>query len=540
MFHSMYLLFLIFVSNSLFFNIAQAISVSIPRSHSSSRSDSDYESRCRYEDERRREYLERREAESRAREEQRAEELRAEARREAEVRAEAWRAECRRLEELKTEDERRLEAIRLQEEAEYEERRRREYEEEALRLKKIEEEEADKRYWEEREEALRQEQILLEQNLKAESLKKEQPSAAHTGECKTEIKIEQQENIKQARAEIRLEESRPIENNEVEKINFVEENHISNHSVENDVSFSVHQQTIKKFKDINFIKRLFKQRLLRDISAYDIALDSNLFSSVDIDELDVHLLKKIDSSEFVYIPAQNGVPACMYTVSEDGESSFLHILSQEEEKALFHAFMVTPGIAGPLIGGSGIATGGLVPIIVGGGLTIGWIIKIGIPLLKDLKIKFKKGNGGSDGSSDSDNRKGGGGGNNNNDDDDDEKIKRNKRKVKTAEKTAQEVSKKKHPYGIYEENPKHNKNSRNGVGKPPRDGQSALDESIKAKDGQRVAIQDRKIIALKEHELGKWHGYIEEDFYKLDRAAQQALVDAGWVRSIKSGKIIKK
>jgi hypothetical protein len=89
---------------------------------------------------------------------------------------------------------------------------------------------------------------------------------------------------------------------------------------------------------------------------------------------------------------------------------------------------------------------------------------------------------------------------------------------------------------------KHNKNSRSGVAKSPKDGQAALDQSLEVpgKERQRVTIQDRKIIALKEHSPGRWHGYIEENFHNLDEEAQQALVDAKFVRSIKSGKIIKK
>ena len=129
-------------------------------------------------------------------------------------------------------------------------------------------------------------------------------------------------------------------------------------------------------------------------------------------------------------------------VSEDGNSSFIHILSPEEQQDLIHAFVFTPGIAEPFIGGGGIATGGLIPIIVGGGLTVGWIFKVWIPFL--LKLKEKKNEGSSGGNSDSDNRRAGDGGGNNNNDDDDDKIKRDKRNVKSA-KTAQEISKKSIP-----------------------------------------------------------------------------------------------
>jgi hypothetical protein len=187
----------------------------------------------------------------------------------------------------------------------------------------------------------------------------------------------------------------------------------------------------------------------------------------------------------------------------------------------------TFGLAGGLIGG-GILSGGAIPIIVGGGLAVGWIFKEGVPLFKGIKDKIKK-------AQEEKEKSGGGGGNNNNNNNNDKDKNKNKRFINKNDKSKNQPSN-----GIYEENPKHNPNSRDGVGKPPPNGSKALQESIKFKDGQRVAIQDKKIIVLKEHEPGKWHGYIEKDFHNLDPDAQKALVKEGWVRSIKSGKIIKK
>ena len=103
-----------------------------------------------------------------------------------------------------------------------------------------------------------------------------------------------------------------------------------------------------------------------------------------------------------------------------------------------------------------------------------------------------------------------------------------------------EEDKKKHPHGKYENNHKHHQNSRGNIGKQPRDGQKALDNSI-AVPGKdyRLAVQDGKIIKLRLHEHGKYHGYIVEDVKGMIDADKNALYNAGFIRSRSSCKVIK-
>jgi len=100
---------------------------------------------------------------------------------------------------------------------------------------------------------------------------------------------------------------------------------------------------------------------------------------------------------------------------------------------------------------------------------------------------------------------------------------------------------KKYPNGEYRQSAKHNPNSPNGIGKPPCDGQAALNNSFSVeKSRERVTVQDGKIIVLKFEEEGIYHGYIVEDFFSIKNVStQQALVDNGLVRSMKSGAVIK-
>ena len=95
------------------------------------------------------------------------------------------------------------------------------------------------------------------------------------------------------------------------------------------------------------------------------------------------------------------------------------------------------------------------------------------------------------------------------------------------------------PFGKYENNPKHHMNAPEGIGKPPINGQKALDKSI-AVPGKdfRIGIEDGKIVVFKQHRPNEFHGYIEKVFHNLDRDARNALSKAGLVNP-KSGKIIK-
>ncbi|MBI2352808.1 hypothetical protein HYV11_01020 [Candidatus Dependentiae bacterium] len=100
--------------------------------------------------------------------------------------------------------------------------------------------------------------------------------------------------------------------------------------------------------------------------------------------------------------------------------------------------------------------------------------------------------------------------------------------------------KKKHPNGRYQASPKHHPNSSKNVGKPPRNGQAALDSSVEVLGkNYRVAIQDGKIIVLRPHECGVYHGYIVNCFQQLDPAAQAALLKASLVINPKIGRLVK-
>ena len=97
-----------------------------------------------------------------------------------------------------------------------------------------------------------------------------------------------------------------------------------------------------------------------------------------------------------------------------------------------------------------------------------------------------------------------------------------------------------HPNGRYHESPKHHPNSPDYIGKPPPDGQAALDVSKAVKGStQRVAVQDGNIIILKETEPGLYHGYIANNWGNLPQKVRNALYDAGWIRDISTGKIKK-
>ncbi len=96
------------------------------------------------------------------------------------------------------------------------------------------------------------------------------------------------------------------------------------------------------------------------------------------------------------------------------------------------------------------------------------------------------------------------------------------------------------PFGSYKESPKHHENSPPTIGKPPPDGQAALDNSIGVKGyDYRVAVQDGKIVMLRKTSTGEYHGYIVEDFNSLPQEAKNALYEHGLIRSIQSGKIKK-
>ena len=96
------------------------------------------------------------------------------------------------------------------------------------------------------------------------------------------------------------------------------------------------------------------------------------------------------------------------------------------------------------------------------------------------------------------------------------------------------------PHGRYEESPKHHPNARNGIGKPPREGQVALNRSIQIKNGpDRIAIEDNNFVILRQTSPRVFHGYIVEEFKILKQAEREALFYAKLVRHIANGGIIK-
>jgi hypothetical protein len=100
---------------------------------------------------------------------------------------------------------------------------------------------------------------------------------------------------------------------------------------------------------------------------------------------------------------------------------------------------------------------------------------------------------------------------------------------------------KEHPHGIYrgEDAKYHHKNSYGTKSGPPRDGQRALDNSIRVKDSssQRVAIEDEQFVVLRETSKGVYHGYVTT-FAELSADIRQALYNGGFTTL--AGKIIKK
>lgn len=99
---------------------------------------------------------------------------------------------------------------------------------------------------------------------------------------------------------------------------------------------------------------------------------------------------------------------------------------------------------------------------------------------------------------------------------------------------------KKHPHGRYVESPKHHQNARGNVGKPPRDGQTALDSSLEvAEKYYRIAVQDGEIIRLMKDGPNTYHGYIVENWNEVKQVARDALKAAGYRINQRTGKWLK-
>lgn len=87
------------------------------------------------------------------------------------------------------------------------------------------------------------------------------------------------------------------------------------------------------------------------------------------------------------------------------------------------------------------------------------------------------------------------------------------------------------------------KNSNVPVKSPcPKNGQECLNNSYAVNGSmERVAMEDGKIVILKKTSDGIYHGYIVDDFHSIkNESVQKALVENGLIRTIKSGKVVKK
>lgn len=102
----------------------------------------------------------------------------------------------------------------------------------------------------------------------------------------------------------------------------------------------------------------------------------------------------------------------------------------------------------------------------------------------------------------------------------------------------------KDPHGIYEDAPYHTNNDNGIKSRRPKDGQSALDNSVAIKSSRhRIGIEGDKFVIFKQTALGKYHGYLItwKDIITGGNAQTEAirktLIHNGWVT--KTGKIIK-
>ncbi|MBV8661183.1 MAG: hypothetical protein JO129_03510 [Candidatus Dependentiae bacterium] len=96
-------------------------------------------------------------------------------------------------------------------------------------------------------------------------------------------------------------------------------------------------------------------------------------------------------------------------------------------------------------------------------------------------------------------------------------------------------------HGKTHESDKHHPNSESGVGKPPRDAQSALDNSFEVEGKkERVAVQDGKVVTLKKTLDKLFHAYVVENIKSLPNPVKNALVENGFMKNILSKKLIQK
>jgi hypothetical protein len=226
----------------------------------------------------------------------------------------------------------------------------------------------------------------------------------------------------------------------------------------------------------------------------------------------------IDNKPCVFVPSQpnTGIILTGDIKPLTYNEPLVHVMSEQDRATLIMKLGSVIVLGGPIVvGGGSILSGPAIPIAVGAGFGIKWLIE---KIKEKIKEKEQSKNGNS----------GGGGGGNGNEDPEKDPKDKDKKHLKEF------------PNGKGEDNPKHHQNSKNNISKSPRDIQKALDESIEVPGEKcRVAIEDKKFVILREHEKGKWHGYIIEKYDSLLPAVQKALYKAGIIANIKTGRMAK-
>ncbi len=190
---------------------------------------------------------------------------------------------------------------------------------------------------------------------------------------------------------------------------------------------------------------------------------------------------------------------------KDIEEKIKNKKAQEESEEIIPT---SPNLTGPslfavpvLVWVIGVPVGTVLGPLVGPAVGVIYVAVTATKIIKN----YKKNNGG-----------GGGGG----DDDKDKK--------KPDDPKDPKDPKKKYTYqhGRTDESKKHHKNSRDGVGKPAKDAQAALDNSFEVKDStQRIAVEKDTFVVLKETAPGLYHAYVSE-WANLSQKLKNALVKA--------------
>ncbi len=95
----------------------------------------------------------------------------------------------------------------------------------------------------------------------------------------------------------------------------------------------------------------------------------------------------------------------------------------------------------------------------------------------------------------------------------------------------------KHPHGKYEDASYHHKNSKGRKNPAPKDGQTALDNSvaISSESTGRIGLSKGEIVVLRQTSSGLYHGYVST-WEKLEQPLRNILHKRGWA-NIQTGKI---